>query len=137
MLRYNVPCVPDVIQRGQHHPVLREGAHEIRVARAPQAVLGNQGQLGADAALPEYEGHGVKVPEKEVQGQEVCRWLLPGDHRPGRGASWLGTGRAVEAYPVRHAGGGGRHRAGGCRGVTPAAQKGTKSAGKGVDLFQI
>lgn len=81
-----------------------EPVHEMeKVLFAADELTGLIGAGGPDAAQQVRPGHGALQPEKEVQGQEVCRWLLPGRHPHRRRAPWLGAGHPAGADHRGHA----------------------------------
>ncbi len=52
--------------------------HEMeKVLFAADELTGLIGRSGVDAAQPQLSGYGAEEPEKEVQGQEVRRRVLP------------------------------------------------------------
>ena len=58
---------------------------------------------GADEALRQRQRHGGQVRQKEVQGQKVCRRLLPPRDRARRGHAGLGAGHPHRPHPSGHA----------------------------------
>ena len=78
------------------HLRLQPGAAEARAADGEDPVRlrrtdRSHRRGGSDAPLEERHGFRSEVAEEEVQGQEICRRLLPGRDRPGGPSCWAGT----------------------------------------------
>ena len=75
-----------------------------KVLFATDELTGLIGAAAIMTAVQECVRSGGQIGEEKVQGQEVCRRLLPGGHPPGGGDAGLGSGSPYRPDHPGHAG---------------------------------